>query len=109
VEKAKALAQAYADTYLEGYTVETVLPFAGRHGTTYSVGLKGLDDEMRVLHVNPFGAVNAVRRSVAARRLVPPRPIHHDPRGEHPRGSSGFRPGERRWRPPLISARVSFF
>jgi hypothetical protein len=56
-EKARTLAQEYADTYLKGFTVETVLPFTGRHGTAYSVELKGSKDEIRVLHVNPFGAV----------------------------------------------------
>lgn len=56
-EKAKALAQEYADKYLKGFTVETVLPFEARHGTAYSVELKGPKDETRVLHVNPFGAV----------------------------------------------------
>ncbi len=56
-ERAKALAQEYADTYLKGYTVEKVLPWTGRHGTMYSVELKGPGDEVRVLHINPFGAV----------------------------------------------------
>jgi hypothetical protein len=56
-EKAKALAQEYADTYLKGFTVEKILPFTGRRGTAYSVELKGPNDEVRVLHVNPFGGV----------------------------------------------------
>ena len=56
-EKAKTLAQGYADTYLQGFTVEKILPFTGRHGTAYSVELKGPKDEVRVLHVNPFGGV----------------------------------------------------
>jgi hypothetical protein len=56
-EKAKAVAQEYADKHLRGFTVEKVLPFAGRHGTAYSVELKGPNDEGRVLHVNPFGGV----------------------------------------------------
>jgi hypothetical protein len=56
-EKAKTLAQAYADTHLQGFTVEKILPFTGRHGTAYSVELKGPKDEIRVLHVNPFGGV----------------------------------------------------
>jgi hypothetical protein len=56
-EKAKALAQEYADKYLTGFTVEKVLPFTGRRGMAYSVELKGPNDETRVLHVNPFGAV----------------------------------------------------
>lgn len=56
-EKAKGLAQEYADTHLEGYTVEKILPFTGRHGTMYSVELTRPDGELRVLHVNPFGEV----------------------------------------------------
>jgi hypothetical protein len=56
-EQARTLAQTYADTYLQGFTVEKVLPFTGRHGTAYSVELKGPKDETRVLHVNPFGGV----------------------------------------------------
>jgi hypothetical protein len=56
-EKARGLAQEYADTHLKGYTVDKVLPFAMGHGTAYSVELKGPDSELRVLHVSPFGAV----------------------------------------------------
>jgi hypothetical protein len=56
-EKAKALAEEYATTHLPGYTVDQVLPFTGRHGTAYSVELKGPNAELRVLHVNPFGEV----------------------------------------------------
>jgi hypothetical protein len=56
-EKAKALVEEYATKYLPGYTVEKVLPFTGRHGTGYSVELKGPNAELRVLHVNPFGEV----------------------------------------------------
>jgi hypothetical protein len=56
-ERAKELAQGYADRYLPGFTVEKVLPFTGRMHTMYSVELKGPDGEIRVLHVNPFGNV----------------------------------------------------
>src|SRR5262245_3063519 len=57
-EKAKELAQQYADRYLKGFTVEKVLPFTGRRGATmYSVELKGPKDELRILHVNPWGNV----------------------------------------------------
>ena len=42
-DKAKELAQQYADSYLKGFTVERVLPFTGGHGTMYSVELKGPD------------------------------------------------------------------
>jgi|GEM_PF-836031 len=57
-EKAKDLAQDYADKYLgKGFTVEKVLPFTGMRGTMYSVELKGPNEEFRVLHVNPWGNV----------------------------------------------------
>jgi hypothetical protein len=56
-DKVKALVEEYATSHLPGYTVEKVLPFTGRHGTAYSVELKGPNAEMRVLHVNPFGEV----------------------------------------------------
>jgi len=56
-EKAKVAAQAYADKYLKGFTVERVLPFTGMHGTMYSVELKGPNDEVRTFHVNPWGNV----------------------------------------------------
>lgn len=55
--KAKELAQQYADKYLKGFTVEKVLPFEGMHGTMYSIELKGPKDEVRTLHINPWGAV----------------------------------------------------
>ncbi len=56
-EKAKELAQEYADKYLKGFTVEKVLPFTGMHGTMYSVELKGPNDEVRAFHINPWGNV----------------------------------------------------
>lgn len=56
-EKAKEVAQQYADRYLKGFTVEKVLPFTGMHGTMYSVELKGPQDEVRAFHVNPWGNV----------------------------------------------------
>jgi hypothetical protein len=57
-EQAKALAQTYADRYLKGFTVDKVLPFtSGRGATMYAVELKGPNDELRVLHVNPWGNV----------------------------------------------------
>ncbi|MBI4609259.1 MAG: PepSY domain-containing protein [Candidatus Rokubacteria bacterium] len=55
--KAKELAQQYADKYLKGFTVEKVLPFTGMHHTMYSVELKGPKDEVRTLHINPWGNV----------------------------------------------------
>jgi hypothetical protein len=57
-ERAKALAQEYADKYLKGFTVERVLPFTGMRGMTmYQAELKGPDNESRILHVNPWGNV----------------------------------------------------
>lgn len=56
-EKAKEVAQQYADKYLQGFTVERVLPFTGMHHTMYVVELKGPKGESRTLHVNPWGGV----------------------------------------------------
>jgi hypothetical protein len=56
-EKAKELAQQYADKYLKGFTVETVLPFTGMHMTMYQAELKGPAGEVRILHINAWGNV----------------------------------------------------
>lgn len=56
-EKAKELAQQYADKYLAGFKVERVLPFTGMRHTRYTVELKNAQGEVRTLHINPFGAV----------------------------------------------------
>jgi hypothetical protein len=56
-ERAKELAQQYADNHLKGFTVERVLPFTGPRGTMYSVELKGPDGQARTFHVNPWGNV----------------------------------------------------
>ncbi len=56
-EKAKELAQQYADKYLPGFKVERALPFTGRMHTMYSVELKNETGEVRSLHVNPYGNV----------------------------------------------------
>lgn len=56
-EKAKEIAQQYADQYLKGFTVERVLPFTMPHGTGYSVELKGPQGELRTFHINPWGNV----------------------------------------------------
>jgi hypothetical protein len=56
-ERAKELAQQYADNHLKGFTVERVLPFTGRRGTMYSVELKGPDGQARTFHVTPWGNV----------------------------------------------------
>ena len=56
-EKAKALAQEYADKYLAGFTVQRVMPFEAMRGKAYSVELKNAQGEVRTLHINPFGNV----------------------------------------------------
>ena len=57
-DKAKEAAQQYANNYLKGFTVDKVLPFTTGMGMTmYSVELKGPADELRILHVNPWGNV----------------------------------------------------
>lgn len=57
-ENAKQIAEQYVAKYLKGYTVDKVLPFTGMGGwTAYSVELKGPNDEVRTLHVNPWGGV----------------------------------------------------
>jgi hypothetical protein len=56
-ERARELAQEYADKYLEGFAVDKVLPFVTPRGTGYSVELKGPNDQLRTLHVNPWGNV----------------------------------------------------
>ncbi len=56
-EKAKEIAQQYADQYLKGFTVDKVLPFTAMHGTMYSVELKGPEGQVRTFHVNPWGNV----------------------------------------------------
>jgi hypothetical protein len=53
--RAKEISQTYADQYLQGFTVDKVLPFRGMGGMTmYSVDLKGPKDEVRG-NVMPFG------------------------------------------------------
>ena len=59
-ENAKQLAQQYVDRYLRGFSVDKVLPFAESYGTAYSVELKGPQDEVRILHVSPWGDVMPV-------------------------------------------------
>jgi hypothetical protein len=57
-DNAKQVAQQYADQYLKGFTVDKVLPFTGMGGMTmYSVELKGPSNDLRTLHVNPWGNV----------------------------------------------------
>lgn len=56
-EKAKELAEQYAGANLPGFTVTKVEPLAGMHMTMYSVELQGPANEVRVLHINPWGHV----------------------------------------------------
>ena len=57
-DNAKQTAQQYADQYLKGFSVDKVLPFTGMGGMTmFSVELKGPNNELRTLHVNPWGQV----------------------------------------------------
>jgi hypothetical protein len=57
-DEAKQAVQRYADEHLKGFTVDKVLPFTGMGGRTmYSVELMGPKDEVRTLHVNPWGNV----------------------------------------------------
>jgi hypothetical protein len=56
-EKAKELAQQYADKNLAGFRVERVLPSTGMHHTMYAVELKDAKGELRSIHITPFGGV----------------------------------------------------
>ncbi len=56
-EKAKELAQQYADKYLAGFKVERVLPFTGMRHPMYSVELKDARGELRTVRITPFGGV----------------------------------------------------
>ena len=56
-EKARELAQQYADKYLAGFKVERVLPSTGMPHTMYSVELKNAKGELRSIHITPFGGV----------------------------------------------------
>jgi hypothetical protein len=56
-EKARELAQQYAQEYLPGFKVERVIPFAVFQ-TLYSVELQNHCGETRTLRVNPFASVS---------------------------------------------------
>jgi len=56
-EKAKELAQQYADKNLAGFKVARVLPSTGMPHTMYSVELKDAKGELRSIHITPFGGV----------------------------------------------------
>ncbi len=55
--KAKEIAAEYVTKNLPGYTVEKLVKFERPRGTMYQVELKGPKDEIRYLHINPFGNV----------------------------------------------------
>jgi len=57
LDQAKEIAKEYTEKYLKGFTVERVLPFTGMRHTMYGVELKGPQDEVRFLHINPWGGV----------------------------------------------------
>jgi hypothetical protein len=56
-EKAKELAQQYADKCLAGFKVVRVLPSTGMPHTMYSVDLKDAKGELHSIHITPFGGV----------------------------------------------------
>lgn len=56
-DKAKELAQQYADKNLAGFKVERVLPSTGMPHTMYSVELKNAKGELRNIRITPFGGV----------------------------------------------------
>jgi hypothetical protein len=55
--KAKEIATEYVTKNLPGYTVEKIEKFERPRGAMYSVELKGPKDEVRYIHINPFGYV----------------------------------------------------
>lgn len=57
-EQATKIAEEYVAKYLQGYTVERVLPSTGPRGRgMFVVDVKGPKGETRTLHVNPWGGV----------------------------------------------------
>jgi hypothetical protein len=55
--KAKEIANDYVTKNLPGYTVEKLVKFDRPRGPMYQVEVKGPKDEVRYLHINPFGNV----------------------------------------------------
>jgi len=55
--KAKEIAAEYVTKNFPGYTVEKLVKFERPRGAMYQVELKGPKDEIRYLHINPFGHV----------------------------------------------------
>ncbi len=55
--KAKEIANDYVTKNLPGYKVEKVVKFERPRGAMFQVEAKGPKDEVRYLHINPFGNV----------------------------------------------------
>lgn len=55
--KAKEIATDYVTKNLPGFKVEKMVKFDRPRGAMYQVEVKGPKDEIRYLHINPFGAV----------------------------------------------------
>jgi hypothetical protein len=55
--RAKEIANDYVTKNLPGYKVEKFVKFERPRGAMYQVELKGPKDEVRYLHINPFGNV----------------------------------------------------
>ena len=55
--KAKEITNDYVTKNLPGYTVEKFVKFDRPRGPMYQVEVKGPKDEVRYLHINPFGNV----------------------------------------------------
>lgn len=56
-DKAKEIAEQYASQYLPGFYVAKVESLAGMHMTMYSAEARGPKDDVRILHINPWGGV----------------------------------------------------
>jgi len=55
--KAKEIASEYVTKSLPGFSVEKIVKFDMPRGPMYQVELKGPKDEVRYIHINPFGTV----------------------------------------------------
>ena len=55
--KAKEIATEYVTKNLPGYTIEKLVKFERPRGAMHQVEVRGPKDEVRYLHINPFGAV----------------------------------------------------
>jgi hypothetical protein len=55
--KAKEIATDYVTKNLPGFKIDKLVRFDRPRGAMYQVEVKGPKDEVRYLHINPFGAV----------------------------------------------------